>query len=344
MQQNLTIKENAIQKKNVRPAKENYAVRIEELAAKLYETNDLTMLEMDRLTGELVDLLLKYKGLGAFASDNRYSEQLITDSYNADLYSGTVVTECYQHAIKMYGETDPFTGERFPFLYFFNYLYKKKLNDIYAEQSREKNPWNYALKEGLLKDLLAKVKKGSSYKGKLPRIRVTNLDKLVEQLQLLEAKECFVELAKALHKGFFVVCDECRTNDDEVMDRYSSDATAIAEHKRKGTIISDIVTLIEYVQKKAREENSSAVKNNLIAYVTLRSRDYVESGDEVMVMLLEPFIDRELLAYAEGCENDNEVQILADYTGQKYNTARKKLRLVEKSFGELAELYFAKAS
>lgn len=344
MQQNLTIKENAIQKKNVGPAKEDYAVRIEKIAAELYDTIDLTVSEMERLTKELVDLLLKYKGLAAFASDSNYKEQLITDNYNADIYSGVVVTECYQHAIKKYGEVDPFTGERFPFLYFFNSLYKKKMNDIYAEQTREKNPWNYSLKEGLLKELLATVKKESSYKGTLPRIRVTNLDKLVEQLQLLDAKESFMELAEALHKGFFVVCDECRTNDDEVMDRYSSDATAIAEHKYKGTIISDIVTLIEYVQNKAKAEKQSAVDKNLIAYVTLRSREYVESGDELMVMLLEPFLDRDLLAFAESCADDNEVQILADYTGQKYNTARKKLRLVEKSFGEVAETYFVKAS
>jgi len=333
---NLNFKENATSNKiQTNQTANKYALlarNIEDTAHLMHTQKNLGAGIYAQLQYELVALLLSIKKLNKFVPGNANSEDLLEYEGNARNYSGVVFTECYNYAWKCYGTLDKETHQLVPFLHWFNYLYSIKQNDIVAEKALDARAWDNKCKKEKLSELLRNAIVEYGYTEPLPRINVLNLEALLGQLRTIGADEALLEKAQDIYAANYVQSDACVS----IQDRAASDEREIEDQEYADSVIYFLATAIEKLQEEAQSWSDPVVRNNLIFYVTLKAREYLKTGDESLVILLKEYIDKDLLRYAESHDSGNDVSIFAEYTHQQYDTARKKLRKVEKAFQEMA--------
>lgn len=301
-----------------------------------YAQNNIKGCATYDLRDKLVANLLEIKNLKKFTPGGADCEELLEHQYKAQDYSGLMFYKCFNSAWKAFVKHDAEKDIEQPFLMIFNGIYKRQAPVLIAEACENANYGEVKYKEHLLRDALKRAVAVTGFpKKNVKHINVLNRKALKELLIDIGAPETFLLEVDNIFDDVHVVRYNCYDDENAEMDRTSSDATSLIDYVHADVIVVNLVNALERLREESKTWRDSAVRTNLTFYFTLRARKYLESGDTRLVIMMKDFVDEDLLSYANKHESDNDVLILSDYTGDMYNTTRKKLRKVEKALSEM---------
>ena len=310
--------------------------KIEAVAYKMItDINTISPKEMKRLDDKLIKLVLVYKGFRAFANLDLIGCTM-DELPNAGNFSLCMFARCYKTAWNWYSKAGIDKAKTEPFLKYFNTFYMKRESEIKHEKLSEADYWNLKAREASLNILLQEAKAASKYRGKLPQINVLNRSKFMELLSILGADQELIKKAEKIYENNIVGTDEKRDSEGEETDSLSSDSMSLNSALYQDRIMMYIADCVERALETARAEKNVFIIVHLPYYITLKAAPYMVEQFNTVRILLEDFLDKDLLEFAKKNESENHVELFSAYQKQKYNTARKKLRKVEKWLGEWA--------
>lgn len=314
----------------------NLEQKIEAVAfSMLSNIQTISPMEMRHLENKLIQLLFQYKGFEAYADLELY-DRTMEEMPKADKFSLNMIFRCYLSAWKSYSRGDLAKAKTDPFLKHFNAFYKKRKSEIISEKLSETDYWNLRAREAELSLILKEAKVNSTYAGYLPQISVLNRDKFLEQLAVLGASKDLVDKAIKIYESNFVGADAQTDSEGEETDSLISDSISHSSAMHRERMMMYIADCVDRALEAARAEKNVFIISNLPYFVTLRALPYMNEQFNMVRILLEDFLDRDLLMFAQNNDFENEVELFSEYKNQQYNTARKKLRKVEKWLGEWA--------
>jgi len=321
---------------NVAQKYEQAQGRIEAMASFIKRAEGvLSQNELQDLHNQLSAEILAIKNLKAFVPSAAPLGELLEHQYKSEEYCGKAFAASYAFAWRHYGEIDQQTGKPAAFLKLFNIMYKKKAGDIIAENVLNQNPGENRYKATKLRELFREALLETNYQHEVPRFNVLSKTAMQQQLKTIGASKRYFDKLDEITDETHVISHDLYAENGEI-DRDSSDTTVYLEDTYADLAVENLLSRIEQLQEKCKSLPDKAVGKNLIFYVTLKAREYLKTGNRKRVMLLSDYIDKDLLRYAYEHESANDSEIFAEYMGQEYNTARKKLRKVELAFQEMA--------
>lgn len=281
---------------------------------------------------KLINLLLEYKGLYAFANLSNSESRTMDQLYNADEYSGIIFTEVYQFARDHYGKLDVKTGNRIPFLKLFNYAYSLKKSDLLREQLEETKGDDQAIKRAKLRELAYSAGKneGIAITSKDLDFNLLNRSKLAEMLVNKGFSDEVFEQAMAILDNSHICGLEAGGNeDDEDSDGLLSDTGDHAKYELAKRVLMQLADRIDRESVKLIKPND---KKLLKLLVTVEFCKYIPSFAELNpTLLLGQYLD---LGFMNFCRNNPQFKdtedALAAYSGKKRETLLKNFSRVRK--------------
>lgn len=290
----------------------------------------------------MLDYILQHKNMFEFSSKAQAENCILIPVTRKRKYAGPEYLECLIHAKKYYGFKDKVSGEKVPFLQIFNAMLKLKKKDILDKDNRETNAIRYELAQRKLHRFLKDAYKA---KGIVPGkylngyLSKSKLDKIYAELQADAKFKAQVEAI--LSKQYEERADKGRGEEESGP---SGIDRADAEFYWGEKCAADrVLYMLEQGRRKVAEVGSKNMRKDYEAYITLKSNKYLEGFlFEDMEILMEE-LDMGLLLFLEQGEiphdskhRDLDAEAYAAYKGIAYDTARKRLNVIEELMEGLA--------
>ena len=232
------------------------------------------------------------------------NNQCFAESYNADKYSGEIMTKAYNYAIFDFGREDSKTGKRILFEKLFWKAFALKNCDQVSEHLRDIEGEEQKAKGEDVKSFVLKVANNNGKKHLVPRMNFLNQERVMQILELVGATEEEKKTAEHLLSSCKIMGDVCYDEAGEESSSYLSDNHIIDRYDAGDRALDSIVSVFEMAMLGAKTEKD---KQTLKAYMTLFVINYCPSDNYNSVSALQSFVDKELLLQLMVAEDENEV-------------------------------------
>lgn len=282
---------------------------------------------------KLVSLLLEELNFKEFANDLRVDTELRNNRYN-----GEVFTRAFKSAMESYGKIDEKTGERIPFNVIFISHYNKKKPQIKVDKYKEDNyRLEINLKFDTIKLFLQQQSKTLGNKRLPDNLKIEKVDDCIEFLKSLNADREATE--KAINKL-----------NDLFTDRYVQRVKPVSENDEdEKASMADFAGQEDQVKEAVVDKIADGLDKVLLDISNMKDKSLLQYAQYYITMkiilkykiigfdnqILDEYVDKDLEKfyfekYSQYEDEKYVKNIIADYTGKKPDTERKKLDKVKK--------------
>lgn len=280
---------------------------------------------------KLVSLLLEELNFKEFANDLKLDDKL---SLRRD-YNGEIFTKAFKSAMESYGKLDEKTGERIPFNVIFIAHYSKKKPQIKVDKYKEDNyRLEINLKINTIKLFLQQQAKKLGNSRLPDELKIGKLDDCIEFLRSLNADKAVTE--RAINKLTDLFTDRYvqRVRPVSEDDENENISMVDFEGQDDGVKAEVIDKIADGIDRCLSEIEDKDMLNYAQYYITMKIiLKYKVVGFNNQI--LDEYVNKDLekLYFEKYSQYEDEKyvkDIVADYTGKRPDTIRKKLDKVKK--------------
>lgn len=314
---------------------------IDELACAIkFDFKEYRKTELIRYKSDLAAIMLKKIHLGEFSANEKgdlKKDDQLSQNWKINDYNGEVFTKAFKSALENYGKLDEKTGERIPFERIFISHYTIKKPQVKVDRYKENN-YNVEikLKTNAIKLLLQQQAKELANKRLPDDLKIEKFDDCVVFLRSLNADVEATE--KAINKLTDLYMDRYVQRVRPVLGENEDEEISMADFAGQEQVREAVVDKIAYGLDKALSDISNFKDKSLeqyaCYYITMKIiLRYKINGFNNQI--IDEYVDKDLekLYFEKYSQYEDEKyvkDIVADYTGKRPDTVRKKLDKVKK--------------
>lgn len=301
----------------------NYETEYAEIErmAFLIKFSNLEQGKKANLENKILGLILKVKGMGAFACPTDVEGKCLSEYKGYSTYAGDVIYDMYRDVMRKFGYKDNATGEIIPFMQLFNYMYNLRKNRITKVKREETDDMNVKVKNELMSELFRKNVKMTKNDHK---INLMNLDNVKKVLIAKGCGDSVLRSAENIMGSSYVGSDVIEIEGSEEGCVIQSDSVAVTRYADAASAMQAIAGGLDNALLAAK---SPTLKKYITYLVTIKATHYVPTAGTSNGVYLDCFLDKDFYHYLCTADSDaDEVRLLADYLHQERETVRKNLR------------------
>lgn len=280
---------------------------------------------------KLVSLLLEELNFKEFANDLKLDDKL---SLRRD-YNGEIFTKAFKSAMESYGKLDEKTGERIPFNVIFIAHYSKKKPQIKVDKYKEDNyRLEINLKINTIKLFLQQQAKKLGNSRLPDELKIGKLDDCIEFLRSLNADKAATE--RAINKLTDLFTDRYvqrvrPVSEDDEDENISMVDFAGQDDGVKAEVIDKIADGIDRCLSEIEDKDMLNYAQYYITMKIILKYKVVGFNNQILDEYVNKDLEKLYFEKYSQYEDEKYVKdIVADYTGKRPDTVRKKLDKVKK--------------
>ena len=299
------------------------AQQVETLAAQLLNPT-LTSSARDVLVNRLTQAFMAYKGWTGFDGAHFCEGETLEQSFGYGAYSGRVLFEAIDFAVRTYGKVSRNTGKVIPFCQLVNSALKLKAPDVVKEKLDDREAEDQRAKEAAVKAFLRRLCKEKGYPAPALKFNVLNKEAVTRFLETIGASEQDLALAMYLIESKLVVSDNFNMDDEDDNNVVNvSNLQAYRDFQASEVHLDGAFDTIHRTLVKAGPSKEGKALKQLLTYHCV---DQGAEGNLNVVMFLKDDLDPDfqkfLRSYAGVPKDDRAI---VAFTGKKLDTVQKNL-------------------
>lgn len=314
-------------------------VSIEELACAIkFDFKEYRKTELIRFKSNLAAALLKKIHLGEFSVNekgNLKKDEQLSQSWKINDYNGEVFTKAFKSALESYGKLDEKTGEKIPFERIFISHYTIKKPQVKVDKYKEDNyRLEINLKINTIKLFLQQQAKKLGNSRLPDELKIGKLDDCIEFLRSLNADKAATE--RAINKLTDLFTDRYvqrvrPVSEDDEDENISMVDFAGQDDGVKAEVIDKIADGIDRCLSEIEDKDMLNYAQYYITMKIILKYKVVGFNNQILDEYVNKDLEKLYFEKYSQYEDEKYVKdIVADYTGKRPDTVRKKLDKVKK--------------